>query len=102
MNETLILSTTDSLELARKISSALVDSREAACVSIIPGITSIYRWEGKVHEEGEYLLLIKTTSEKFEAVRKIVRELHTYQLPELISIPIVAGDPEYMNWLRSS
>ena len=98
----LILTTTDTLELAKKIAADLVDTGEAACVNIIPGIRSIYRWEGKVQDEGEYLLLVKTTSDKFETVRSMIRRLHTYEIPEVISIPITAGDPDYLSWLRSS
>jgi len=102
MNEILILSTTDSLELARKIASALVEAREAACVNIVPGIESIYRWEGKVCDEMEFLLLIKSTTEKFEHVRSRIRALHTYQVPEVIALPITVGDPDYLAWLHES
>jgi len=100
MNEILILNTTDSLELARKIASALVEAKEAACVNIVPGIQSIYRWEGKVCDETEFLLLIKSTADKFESVRSRIRALHTYQVPELIALPITAGDPDYLAWLN--
>jgi len=100
MNEILILNTTDTLELARKIASALVEAKEAACVNIVPGIQSIYRWEGKVCDETEFLLLIKSTADKFESVRSRIRALHTYQVPELIALPITAGDPDYLAWLN--
>jgi len=101
MNEILILSTTDSMELAKKIASALVEAKEAACVNIVPGIRSIYRWEGKVCDEGEFLLLIKSAAEKFESIRSRIRMLHTYQVPEVIALPIIAGDPAYISWLHS-
>ncbi len=101
MNEILVMSTADTLELAQKIASALVQSSEAACVNIVPGIRSIYRWEGKVCDEGEILLLIKSSSEKFEAIKSRIRLLHTYQLPEIIAVPIVAGDSAYLRWLHS-
>ena len=100
MNEILILSTTDTLDLARKIASALVQANEAACVNIVPGIRSIYRWEGKVCDEGEFLLLIKSSSERFEAIKARIRLLHTYQLPEVIAVPITAGDSAYLAWLK--
>ena len=102
MSEIVILSTTDTQELARQIATAIVEAGEAACVNIIPTIRSIYRWEGKIQDEGECLLLIKSASEKFEAVRSRIRQLHTYQTPEVIAIPITAGDPDYLAWLRSS
>ena len=102
MNEILIMSTADTLDLAQEIASALIQAREAACVNIIPGIRSIYRWEGKVCDEGEFLLIIKSSAERFEAVRSRIRLLHTYKVPEVIAIPIAAGDPAYLAWLRSS
>jgi periplasmic divalent cation tolerance protein len=102
MNEIIVYSTAGSLELARQISTALVEEREAACVNIVPGVTSIYRWEGKICEDGEFLLVIKTTVERFEAVRARILQLHTYQVPEVIATPIAAGDPRYLDWLRGS
>jgi periplasmic divalent cation tolerance protein len=102
MSEILILSTTDTLESAQKISHALVESYDAACVNIIPEIHSVYRWEGKICNEGEFLLLIKSSTEKFEAVRNCIRQLHSYQVPEIIALPIIAGDPDFLSWLRSS
>jgi periplasmic divalent cation tolerance protein len=102
MSDLLILSTTDTPDLAQKIASALVQAREAACVSIVPGIRSVYVWEGKECDERECLLLIKSTSEKFEAVRARIRQLHSYQVPEIIAVPVTAGDPSYLEWLHSS
>jgi periplasmic divalent cation tolerance protein len=102
MNEILVLSTTDTTELAQKIAEALVEAGEAACVNIVPGIRSIYRWEGKICDAGEHLLLIKSSAEKFEAVRSRIKELHTYQVPEIIALPISTGDADYLNWIRSS
>ncbi len=102
MNEILVLSTTDTMDLAQKIASALVQSHEAACVNIVPGIRSIYRWEGKVCNEAEYLLLIKSSTDKFESVRTTIRQLHSYEIPEIIALPITAGDSAYLGWLRAS
>ena len=102
MSEILILSTADTPELAQKIATALVQADEAACVNIVSGIRSIYRWEGKLCDEAEVLLLIKSTMDKFDAVNARIRELHTYQLPEVIAIPIAAGDPAYLQWLRDN
>jgi periplasmic divalent cation tolerance protein len=102
MNEILILNTTDTIESAQEIATALVEAREAACVNIVSGIRSIYRWEGKVCSEGEYLLLIKSTEERFDAVKSRIRRLHRYETPEIIAVPITAGDIAYLSWLRSS
>jgi periplasmic divalent cation tolerance protein len=100
MDAILILATTDSEESAHRIAAALVEAREAACVSVLPGIRSIYRWQGKVCDEGELLLLIKTVAGEFEAVRTRIRQLHPYQVPEVIALPMMAGDPDYVRWLR--
>ena len=101
MNEILVLSTADTLDLAQRIAYALVQGSEAACVNIIPGVRSIYRWEGKVCDEGEFLLLIKSSLERFDAIKSRIHLMHTYQLPEVIALPITAGDPAYLSWLHS-
>ncbi len=100
MNEIVILSTVDSAELGRKIASALVSEGLAACVSIIPGVRSIYRWQGKICDEEELLLVIKTTGGRFEDIRRRIRDLHSYQVPEIIALPIGTGDANYIQWLR--
>jgi periplasmic divalent cation tolerance protein len=100
MTPILVLTTTESEELAQTIARALVESREAACVNIVPAIRSIYRWEGKVCDERELLLIIKSSEEQFEAIRARIRALHTYQVPEILSLPIRAGDPDYLRWLE--
>jgi periplasmic divalent cation tolerance protein len=98
----LVLSTAGSAEEARKIAGHLVERRLAACVNIVPQIESIYRWQGKVESAQEWLLLIKTTAEKFPAVRDAIRELHSYELPECIVVNIEDGSPEYLRWLADS
>jgi periplasmic divalent cation tolerance protein len=100
MSEILVLTTTDSLDLAARIASALVEQKEAACVNIVPGIRSIYRWEGKICDDAELLLLIKSSADRFEAVRSRIRQFHTYEVPEVISLPIVGGDQSYLRWLN--
>jgi periplasmic divalent cation tolerance protein len=101
MKAILVLTTADSPELAQRIATALVEAGEAACVSIVPGIRSIYRWEGKACNEGELLLIIKSVAERYEDVRARIRQLHSYQVPEVIALPIAAGDPAYLSWLTS-
>ncbi len=100
MTEMLVLTTADTPELAQKLARALVEGGEAACVSILPGIRSVYRWEGKVCDEGELLLLIKTTAERFEALRSTIRRLHSYQIPEILGLNVASGDSDYLAWLR--
>jgi periplasmic divalent cation tolerance protein len=98
----IVLSTAGSEDEARKIALHLVEHQLAACVNIVPRIESIYRWEGKVESSGEWLLLIKTTAERFPDVRDALRELHSYELPECIAISIEEGSPEYLRWLTNS
>lgn len=99
VSEILVLSTTDSMELARRIASALVEAREAACVNIVAGVVSIYRWQGEDCESQEWLMLIKSSAERFEAVRARIHSMHSYQVPEVIALPIVAGDTDYLRWM---
>ena len=89
------------MDLAQKIAHALVAEGRAACVNIVPGIRSIYRWEEKVCDDSEILLLIKSSEENFEQIRKRIRQLHSYDIPEVIAVPITAGDPDYVNWLHA-
>jgi len=98
----LVLTTAESENEARKIAHALVERRLAACVNIVPRVHSIYRWEGKVEASDEYLLLIKTVKSREEQVRAAIGELHSYELPECIAIPIASGSAEYLKWLSDS
>jgi periplasmic divalent cation tolerance protein len=102
MNEIIVLSTVDTRDLGKKIATALVEAGDAACVNIIPGVTSIFRWEGKVCSEEEYLLVIKSSADRFETIREAIKRLHTYQVAEVIALPITAGDPEYLAWIHES
>lgn len=95
----IVLSTAASEEEARKIARHLVEHQLAACVNIVPQIESVYRWLGKVESSREWLLLIKTTAEKFSDVHDAIRELHSYDLPECISIAIDDGSAEYLAWI---
>jgi periplasmic divalent cation tolerance protein len=100
MSEMLVLTTADTPDLAQTLARALVEQGEAACVSILPGIRSIYRWEGRVCDESELLLLIKTTADRFEALRSTIRRLHSYQIPEILGLRVDRGDLDYLAWLR--
>jgi periplasmic divalent cation tolerance protein len=101
-DQTLILTTAGSESEARKIAAALVERKLAACVNIVPRIHSIYRWEGKVETAEEYLLLIKTANLRAKEVEAAVRELHSYDLPEVVVISIEGGSEAYLNWITES
>ena len=98
----IVLTTAGSEEEARKIARALVERRVAACVNIVPQITSIYRWQGKVEEAREWLLIVKTTAAAFGQVRGAIAELHSYELPECICLTIEDGSPAYLQWIADS
>jgi periplasmic divalent cation tolerance protein len=97
-----ILVTASSNDEAERLAQALVGEGLAACVNILGGVRSIYTWEGKTERADEHLLVIKTRGERFAAVEKRVRELHSYATPEVIALPIVGGSQAYLNWLRVS
>jgi periplasmic divalent cation tolerance protein len=98
----IVLTTAGSEEEARKIARHLVENGMAACVNIVPQITSIYRWQGKIEEAGEWLLVVKTTAAAFEKVRESIVQLHSYELPECICLTIEDGSPEYLRWIAES
>ena len=98
----IVLTTAGSEEEAAKIARTLVERRLAACVNIIPQITSIYRWKENIEEAGEWLLIVKTTAANFERVRDAISDLHSYELPECICIRIEDGSPEYLQWIADS
>jgi periplasmic divalent cation tolerance protein len=98
-----VLATCGSQKEARKIARALVERRLAACVNEIGApVTSVYRWKGKVESAKEFLLVIKTTKKRFAALRKAIRELHSYEVPEIIALPIVEGSRAYLDWIAES
>lgn len=101
-DKTIVLTTAGSREEAEKIAHALVERRLAACVNIVGPIHSVYRWQGKVETAAEELLLIKTTAAQFDAVASAIRELHSYELPECIQLPIESGSAEYLKWIEQS
>jgi|SRR6185503_19639353 len=98
----LILTTAGSDSEARKIATALVERRLAACVNIISKIQSIYRWKDKVEAAEEFLLVIKTAKAQQEQVKSAIRELHSYDLPECIALAIDSGSGEYLQWIVDS
>ena len=87
--------------IAERIANALVEEGLAACVSILPPMQSIYRWKGKVEQTSEQLLIIKSSSARFPAIRERIQALHPYELPEIIAVPIADGLPGYLAWLNN-
>ena len=92
--------TTPSREMAEKIARALVEERLAACVNIIPGVRSIYRWKGNVEAASEVVLIAKTRADLFARLEKRVKELHSYEVPCIVAWPIAAGHQPYLDWLE--
>ncbi len=87
---------------AALLAKSLVEKRLAACVNLVPGISSWYWWEGKVNEDQEVLLMMKTSRDKFAALEKEVLRLHSYAVPEIIAVQIVEGSKNYLNWIEES
>jgi periplasmic divalent cation tolerance protein len=94
-----VLVTTPSPERAAEIARTVVEERLAACGNVVPGLRSIYRWEGKVQDDAEALLVLKTTRARFEALRDRVLALHPYAVPEVIALTVEAGSAAYLAWI---
>ena len=101
-DELIVFVTVPSGEDASRIGEALVSERLAACVNVVPGIESIYRWQGEVTRDAEWLLIIKTSGSRFEEMERRVKALHVYTTPEVIALKISHGSAEYLSWLRES
>lgn len=97
----IILCTCPDKTTAEQIAHLLIDGNLAACVNIVPGIISIYKWQGKIESSDEHLLLIKSNDENYQAVETKIKAHHPYELPEIVAISITNGLPEYLNWIDS-
>ena len=97
-----VLVSCPSPEKAAEIARALVEERLAACGSVVPAVRSIYRWEGKVQDDAEALLVVKTAGDRFEALRARVQALHPYEVPEVIALPVEQGNAPYLDWIATS
>ena len=89
-------------ERAPELARTLVAERLAGCVNILPGLQSVYRWDGNVAEDPETLLLIKTVGEQYPALEARIKELHPYEVPEIVALPFDRASPEFQSWLRES
>jgi len=101
-DQIVILSTCGSEQEATKLAQLLLERRLAACVNVAPRILSFYRWKGKIESNYEWLLIVKTSRELFGSVSQALEAAHSYEVPEVIAIPIVDGSANYLDWLRSS
>ncbi len=97
----LVFSTFPTADAAREAGRTLVGEQLAACVNVLPGLTSIYVWEGERHESEEVLALIKTRREHYAALEARLRELHPYEVPEIIAVEVAAGLPAYLQWIAA-
>ena len=95
-----VFTTTESKEEAEKISRAVVGKRLAACTQIVGPIKSIYRWKENIEEEEEWLCIIKSLNDLYEQLEKVIKEIHSYEVPEILALPVVAGNQAYLEWLN--
>lgn len=95
----MLLVTAPSVEVAQALGRTLVEERLIACANLVPQLRSIYRWEGAIHDEPEVLLILKTRSRSFEAVRARISELHPYSVPEVLELPVARGHRPYLEWV---
>ncbi len=97
-----MLSTAEDAAALVALGRTVVEEKLAACVSVVPGLISVYLWQGNIEEDGEALAIIKTTADRYPALEARWRELHPYDVPELLALPVVGGLPEYLAWLADS
>jgi len=95
-----VFTTTESKEEAEKIARGVVGKRLAACTQIIGPIKSIYRWKEKIEEEEEWLCIMKSLNDLYEQLEKVIKEIHSYEVPEILALPVVAGNQAYLEWLN--
>jgi len=88
--------------VAKSVADAVLKNRLAACVNIASGLRSLYWWKGEIQDDSELLLIMKTRSDKFDALSAAVRAAHTYEVPEIIAMPITAGNPAYLDWINEN
>jgi periplasmic divalent cation tolerance protein len=100
MDEIVVFITASNEDEAAKIAKALVETRLAGCINIIKNIRSIYSWQGRIEDEKEILMIVKTQKTLFDSLMKKVKELHSYTVPEIIALPIIEGSEDYLKWLK--
>ena len=101
-DECLVLCSCPTIDSAHELAGGLVEQRHAACVSILPGLTSVYAWKGQIESAEESLLLIKTRLANFSELERFIKQQHPYEVPEILAIPVQEGSADYLAWLRES
>ena len=94
--------TTANTEEAQRISRALLEQRKVACVNIVPGVSSFFWWQDKIDSAQESLLIVKTKASQLNELVRLVKELHSYDIPEIIAVPIVGGNQDYLEWIGNA
>ena len=97
----IVLCTAPDMDSARRLASHLVEYRLAACVNLLAGVESVYRWKGAIQHDAETMLVIKARTADYSRVEAAIREKHPYELPEIIAVPLSNGSPEYLDWIRN-
>lgn len=100
MDAVVVYITAPNEEEAAKISKTLVEEKHAGCINIVKNMRSIYNWQGKVEDEAEVLMIVKTQRHLFESLKSRVKELHSYTVPEIIAMPVIEGSEDYLRWLK--
>lgn len=96
----IVITTAPDQASARKLADTLIEEGLAACVNVLDKVESIYRWQGKINRDSEYMLLIKSTQRQYSQIQQRILDLHPYELPEIIAVPISGGLPAYLDWLN--
>ena len=102
MKEIVILITSSSKEEAKKLTRVLIEEKLAACVNILSGVESLYWWKGKIESSKEWMLVVKTLGKMANKIVKRVKEIHSYEIPEVIALPIVQGNKDYLQWISDA
>jgi len=97
-----VLSTVGTEDDATRIAGSLVERGLAACVNVVPGVTSVYRWKGEIARDKEWLMVVKTTEARFEELREVLVALHPYEVPEVVALPITRGHSPYLDWIAAT
>src|SRR5947209_4545822 len=98
----LVFTTWPDIEMARAAAHTLVEEKLAACGNVVPGVESIYRWQGKIETGAEIIVIFKTVATSYARLEARVRQLHPYEVPEIVAVPVEAGLPDYLGWVRAS
>lgn len=102
MSAIVVVTTVGNEEQANALAREIVARRQAACVNIVPGVRSVYRWQGKICQDGELLLVIKTQASEFDGIAETIREIHNYELPEILAFDVERGEASFLGWIRDS